>query len=112
MRHGICIGVRDMATYRTVVYMDSSDADEVQAIIKKAEWSRRGAAWVLRYLQQWDTNEGDISDSAPWGGNDDFERFPCSRSGRLDRRSNSAEWVVSWNDHLDYISLTFVNWSE
>ena len=85
----------------TVVFMDGDEADEAFHLLYDIDgvvWSGPYAESIERtveHLSQWDygeESEHTVYDTEPWGSSD--------------RTIEHDEYVLAWNTHLGYISLS------
>lgn len=76
--------------YQEIIYITGNEAEEL--ILKIRDEDEGDIQEVLEYLKMWEMGEGEEWSEPPWGGNDHLIfRGP---------------YVISYNYHLDYISLT------
>lgn len=82
-----------MSEYRDVIFLQ--DPEEFDRwYVEFDESGQQG----FEYLLQWEYGEGEIRITPPWGSNDTVEWF----------FDGNLTYVVSYNWHLQYVSLTEV----
>lgn len=88
---GIIDEAEEPATkYETIVYMQGDDARPYLEKLENGGSDEHKA--VIEELKQWETGEGEVSEDKPWGSKDEWWE--------------EGDYVLSYNNHLDYISLT------
>ena len=81
--------------YRNVIFLQGSEAVPYIELLNE-----KGSKYVMEELFDHDYGEGEITEEKPWGKADDLWEW---------KDSNSKEhWMLSYNQDLDYISLTEV----
>lgn len=86
--------------YVPIVFMQGNEADDVFNLFGD-EWCGLDPDKAIEYLKNWDYGEDDeaLARDNPGHGSNDYVEY-------------QGEYILSWNYHLSYVSLTRVIDSE